>query len=218
MSVLAYLLSPTNKFLTTSTFGTPNVDNFPRGIFDGIPLGDTTQDGLGEMGVKVILIAGTTPIGIEGEITDNAGPYADPFIALPSGGKAVTTSTYAPAYTANDGVVQAYDKATGALLVQPPKGASTATANNVNYNAASVTLLAANAARKGATIYNGTDKVLHLSFQGTATVDNSVQDLSPEVTSLNGGYYEVPFGYTGIITGIWEAAGAGKANITEITQ
>lgn len=220
-ATIAYILDASNQYLEYTTWGSSKLSPNKRKALDGLPLGFVNADIAGELALKVV-IAGSTGtaagvVGVRGTLTDNDPGLAAPLV-LDVGGKAVTFSTYAPGYTANDNAVLALDKATGALLTDRPKGPSVATASNVTSNAVSVTLLAANAARKGATIYNASDKVLHLSFQATATVDNSVQDLAPEVTLLNGGYYEVPYGYTGVIAGIWEAGPTGKANITEITQ
>ena len=94
---------------------------------------------------------------------------------------------------------------------------STATTSNVTALATSVLLDAANTSRKGLTIYNHCDKVLHVSFTSPASANNSVADLVAETAGVNGGRYEVPFGYTGAVYGIWEAAPTGKANITELT-
>lgn len=91
------------------------------------------------------------------------------------------------------------------------------TPTNVAANATSVQLTAANALRKGVTIKNHSDKVLHLSLSGTATANNSLVDLAAETTGLNGGYWECPYNYTGVITGIWEAGPTGNANITVFT-
>ena len=94
---------------------------------------------------------------------------------------------------------------------------SNAASSNV---AAAVTwtqLLAGNPSRKGATIYNNSSAVLHLSFNPPATAistDSIAADLAAETAGVLGGYYEVPFGYTGPVYGLWEAA-AGKANIND---
>jgi hypothetical protein len=88
------------------------------------------------------------------------------------------------------------------------------TSTTVTSSATTVRLLAANPNRKGAIIYNQANKVLSLAFGGTATVALSKKDI-PALTSLIGGYYEVPFGYTGEISGIWEANPTGTANIVE---
>lgn len=85
---------------------------------------------------------------------------------------------------------------------------STATRSTVNSGATSVTLLASNANRKGATIVNTDANTLYVSIAGgTATL--------ADIPILTGGYYEVPYGITGAITGIWGADGTGVSTIYE---
>ncbi len=85
---------------------------------------------------------------------------------------------------------------------------------SVASSASSVTILAANPARRGASIANTSTAILYLRLNSaggaaTATTAHTVQMASNT-------YYEVPFGYVGIITGIWASAN-GQANITEYT-
>lgn len=88
--------------------------------------------------------------------------------------------------------------------------AATATLSNVSSSASNVTLLAANAARKGATIFNDSSAILYVKFGTTASTS------SYTVQMAAGGYFEVPFGYTGRIDGIWASAN-GNARVTELT-
>ena len=86
---------------------------------------------------------------------------------------------------------------------------------SVASSATSVTILAANPHRRGASIANASTSILYLRLQdaggaATATTAHTVQ--MPSNT-----YFEVPFGYTGIITGIWASAN-GQANITEYSN
>lgn len=91
-------------------------------------------------------------------------------------------------------------------------GASTGTVTSVASTTGDATILAANANRKGASIYNTDANALYLLLAtGTASVSN----LSVSVAA--NGYYEVPFGYTGIIKGTWAVDGAGAALVTEFT-
>ena len=77
--------------------------------------------------------------------------------------------------------------------------------------AASTTILAANARRKGATVINTDANALCLRLDGgTATTTTGFN-----VRLVQNAYYEIPFGYTGLVTGIWEADGAGAANVCE---
>lgn len=86
----------------------------------------------------------------------------------------------------------------------------TATLSNVAGSASSVTVLASNTARKGAIIVNDSTALLYLKFGTTASTTSYTVLLAASA------YYEVPFGYTGILTGIWVSA-TGNARVTEIT-
>ena len=90
----------------------------------------------------------------------------------------------------------------------------TATKSAVPSGIASVTILASNANRKGATISNTDANALYLDLSGgTASATSFTVALGAGSTTPT--YYEVPFGYTGTITGIWAADGAGSALVTE---
>ena len=83
-------------------------------------------------------------------------------------------------------------------------GASTVTA------AADTLLIAANAARKGLAVFNDSTAALYLSMGTTAA---SLTVFTCKIAA--GSYYEVPFGYTGAVRGIWSAA-TGAARLTEV--
>jgi len=83
---------------------------------------------------------------------------------------------------------------------------------SVASTAGSKAILAANAARRGAIIQNTSTDVLYLLFGG-GTADTTV---THTVRLASNAYYEVPFGFTGAITGISSGTN-GAANITEFT-
>jgi hypothetical protein len=89
---------------------------------------------------------------------------------------------------------------------------STGSPASVASSAASVTVLAANAARLGATVFNESTQILYLLLQtgGTASLTTYTLQMA------GGGYYEVPFQYNGALIGIWAAAN-GFARVTELT-
>jgi hypothetical protein len=90
---------------------------------------------------------------------------------------------------------------------------STSVQTSVPDNAASVTILAANANRLGATILNTSTATLRLRLSNLAAT--TINYTAPLVS---GAYYEVPFQYTGAITGIWDTdPGTGSALVTELT-
>lgn len=89
----------------------------------------------------------------------------------------------------------------------------TGTNSSVSASTSAGTLIASNSSRKGATIENNsTSATLYVLLSGSGTVSSTVKSL----TILAGSYYEVPFGYTGRITGVWASA-TGFASVTEFT-
>ncbi len=89
--------------------------------------------------------------------------------------------------------------------------AATNTNSSVAGNASSMSLLASNTSRKGATIYNDSTATLYIAFSASAASTTAyVAQIPPN------GYYEAPYGYTGQIYGIWSSA-TGNARINEIT-
>lgn len=91
------------------------------------------------------------------------------------------------------------------------KPSTTSALTNVAASASNVTVLALNAQRKGATIYNDSTVVLYLKLGATASATSFTVKLQPDA------YYEVPAEYTGIIDGIWASA-TGNARVTEISS
>lgn len=87
---------------------------------------------------------------------------------------------------------------------------ATATVTSVAAAVASTQLLAANAARKGATLYNDSPAELLVKL-GTGAAPTSFT-----LSMLPGSYYELPYGYVGRVDGIWATA-AGNARVTELT-
>lgn len=92
----------------------------------------------------------------------------------------------------------------------------TGTKTSVNSGTTSVTILAANANRKGASISNTDANTLYLDLSGGTASATSF------TAAMGGGstlptYYEVPYGYTGAITGVWAVDGTGAALVTEFT-
>ena len=88
-------------------------------------------------------------------------------------------------------------------MVVPPAAAG---AVSTFISLTSGVLLAANAARKGAIISNEGLGTLNILFgAGTASAGNYAVSVPAE------GYYEVPYGFTGQLTGIFLSAGTARA-------
>lgn len=88
---------------------------------------------------------------------------------------------------------------------------ATGTQSIVAAAAADTSILASNANRKGATIYNDSTAVMYL-LVGSGAASTTVYTAQ----LVGGAYYEVPFGYTGQIRGYWATA-TGNARITEFS-
>lgn len=85
-----------------------------------------------------------------------------------------------------------------------------ATVTKVDSSATNVTLLAANHARLGASFYNNSTAILYLKCGATASTTGFTVQMATET------YYELPYGYTGLVSGIW-ASVDGNCMITEFT-
>jgi hypothetical protein len=88
----------------------------------------------------------------------------------------------------------------------------TAALTNVAQNASSVALLAANTARLSLKIFNDSTTDLYIAYGAAASLTQYVERIPPQTS------WSMPRGeYTGVINGIWAAAGGGAARCTEVT-
>jgi hypothetical protein len=86
----------------------------------------------------------------------------------------------------------------------------TAVPTRVASSVADTLILAANQYRRGATIFNTETSPLQLLLApGVASSTNFTIQIAPST------YFEVPFGYTGVIRGLWTAVTTGAAQVTE---
>lgn len=142
-------------------------------------------------------------VRVHGASADDAAVGGDVVLV---GGRA--SAAIPTAKSADGDAVYSYMDRVGRRVVTQKAG--TSTLSNVSGSASSVTVLAANTSRLGATIYNDSTAVLYLKFGTTASTTSFTVKLQPD------DYYEVPFGYTGTIDGIWASA-TGAARVTELT-
>lgn len=82
---------------------------------------------------------------------------------------------------------------------------------SVPASAGGITVLASNANRKGATVYNETGATIYVLL-GAGTVSATVYTVQLPV----GGYYEAPYGFTGIIVAL-SSTGTTTVRATEFT-
>lgn len=93
-------------------------------------------------------------------------------------------------------------------------GPSVATKTNVTGTGASVTLVSANANRKGLTLFNDSGVTVDIDLSG-----GTASATSCSLSLVDQAYYELPVMangkvYTGAITGIWAS---GQIRVTEFT-
>lgn len=154
---------------------------------------------------------GMTPVTIAGAGSGGASQADDSAFttgtdeANPVGGLVDDVATGAVA----EGSVGVLRMSASRVLYANPRSA-TATTSSVADSATSVSLLAANTARVGATVYNDSTEALYLKLGATA----SLTDFTVKLVA--GAYYEAPYGYVGAIDGIWAANASGSARITEV--
>ena len=93
-----------------------------------------------------------------------------------------------------------------------PYTTATSVSTVVAYTTVNTTFLAANANRRGGMIYNNNNVNLLIKLGANIALG------APTLVIPAGGYYEVPYGWTGIIDGAWNASGnTGGAWVTELT-
>jgi hypothetical protein len=98
------------------------------------------------------------------------------------------------------------------MTIRRYAGCATGAKTAVDSGTSSVAILAANPDRVGAIIANTDANALYLDLSG-----GTASSTSYTVTVATGEYYELPYGYTGAVTGIWAVDGTGQALVTEFT-
>jgi hypothetical protein len=89
---------------------------------------------------------------------------------------------------------------------------STGTQSNPSLSNVSATLLASNAARKGATVYNNSASIVYVRLSATAA---SATTFTVKLNPTD--YYEVPGFYSGALTAILDTGTTTAVQVTEIT-
>lgn len=150
------------------------------------------------------VVAGTETFIVGGNGNfDSASPNA-------GFGVGFVASLAIPSAVGADGrLVKPWADRVGRLVIT--QRAATSTITQVGDSATSITLLALNTSRVGATISNDSTAILYLKLGATASTSSYTVKLTQDA------HYEVPFGYTGIIDGIWASDAGGNALVDEIT-
>jgi hypothetical protein len=124
----------------------------------------------------------------------------------------VTFQTATPATPPGATVAATRERTDGAHVACVLPTARTATVAAVSQSGSSGTLLAANDDRAGFVIENDSESLsatLFVKFGAGASLTDYTRKILP------GQSWERLGGYTGIITGIWDSGGTGKARVTE---
>jgi hypothetical protein len=124
----------------------------------------------------------------------------------------VTFQAATPATPPSATVAATRERSDGSHAAVTVATARSATVANVNQSATVVTLLNSNDDRAGFVIENdaeGLTAALYVKFGSAASLTDYTRKILP------GQAWERLGGYSGIITGIWDAAGTGKARVTE---
>lgn len=95
-------------------------------------------------------------------------------------------------------------------------GAGTSVVTRVNATIVNITIKAVNTSRIGLSIENNAVTNLFLKLGSIASLVAGAESFT--VKLVPDAYYEVPFGYTGVVDGIWDSGDlAGEALVTELT-
>lgn len=155
---------------------------------------------------------------VDGSVSVSNLPATQPISATDGSQATLGTTTDAEA-TGNGSVIALLKRLRtllGGTLATQAVRSGTATRTDVAGSATSVTILASNANRLGGSIYNDSAAILYLRMgSSAASATDFTVPLAPTTGGI-GGYFEIPAGYTGQITGIWSSA-TGNARVTEYT-
>lgn len=135
-----------------------------------------------------------TVVSVGGQYASGSVTFGNPLFVAGSDG-----TTLHPLLTDSSGRLITIQKASSASL------------SSVSSSVSNTQVLAANALRAGATIYNGADVNMYLAFNNLATTASYTVIIGSEQ------YYEVPAGYTGMMYAVWDTDPEGYAHVTEIS-
>lgn len=122
-------------------------------------------------------------------------------------------NTSAPSFTDGNMVPLSTDtsgnlRVTGSLIIDK---SSTSAITSVASATSSTSILASNASRILATIYNGANKTMYLALASTASTTSYTIQMDAN------SYFELPADYTGAISAVWANGVSGNALVTELT-
>jgi len=89
---------------------------------------------------------------------------------------------------------------------------STSIITSVAVSTSNVVLLANNSLRLGATLFNDSSSLVYVKLGSVATTSSYTIKLFPQ------SYFEIPFGYTNVVSGFWTTAVSGNMFVDELSQ
>jgi hypothetical protein len=119
--------------------------------------------------------------------------------------------TVGTAGSASTQVVSMQGIASMTPIITTESKSATGTQTIVAGSATDVTILASNSSRLGGSVFNDGVAILYLLLS-SATSSNTVFSIALGPSQ----YFEIPFGYTGVLKGLWASA-TGSARVTEFT-
>jgi len=209
---------------SSAIIGKVGIDQTTPGTTNGVQVNAALPAGGNTIG-NVGVVAGSAIIGKVGidQTTPGTTNGVQVNAALPAGSNVIGKVSIDQTTPGTTNLVAAGQN--GTWTVQPGNTANTtpwlvkesvsatATNSNVASSASSVTILASNANRLGATVFNDSTQILYLNLAG-----NAASSTNYTVQLQSNAYYELPTPhlYTGAITGIWASAN-GNARVTELS-
>ncbi len=162
-------------------------------------------------GLRSVGITNTVPVTAVGTVTVNTGTIAS-ITNVATGTIASVTNVVGGTIAISTGTIASITNLAGGTVSTTQVKSSTGGITTVAGTVSAVTILAANANRKGFTIYNNSSGTCFTALGTTATTGLFTVAIPPF------GYYEQPnlFVFQGSVTGIWSATN-GSASITEFT-
>jgi len=176
---------------------------------------------------NLLTVTGSVTVGNQPTVNQgNSGSFAQAWrVQLTDGTQAIGNNQSVPVWVSGTvapvgtqtvtGSVSVLNSLTGSMTVSNTvnvrsAGNATSAVTSVPSSATSVTILASNSNRKGATVYNNSTRRLYIKLGATASTT------SFSVLLFANSYWEVPAFYTGVIDGIWDSVN-GAALVTEVT-
>lgn len=138
-------------------------------------------------------IALTEVVTVKGQYASGSVTFGNPLFIAGSDG-----TTLHPILTDGSGRIVTTQKAASSSITP------------ISASASNTQLLAANASRLGASIYNGADQTMYVALGNTLTTESYSVKVAVDQ------YYEVPFGYTGVLYAVWDSGPEGYAQVTEV--